>query len=280
MRRAAPSSIGVTAAFGRTVRQRIGLNSGEALIGNIGSRRRFNYTVMGDMVNLASRLEGANKFYGTTVIASEATVELTGRAFVWRELDAIRVKGRSQPVRISSRSAQPARSRRTSRPARRPMARAWPAIVRAISPQRPSNSPGLQATIRRRRVSWSGPGSSRNSRPARTGSRSTPRRRNSAPTHHHLRRVGKGAHHRAHTGRIVTAPLPTLRLKLTPEIRARRTRRGGRPRRSARARRASTSLLCGAGLPPAGSGMKWPTSRGLSGSATSMMRSPPPNHTA
>ena len=90
----------MNAAFGRTVRQRIGLNSGEALIGNIGSRRRFNYTVMGDMVNLASRLEGTNKFYGTTVIASEATVELTGRAFVWRELDAIRVKGRSQPVRI------------------------------------------------------------------------------------------------------------------------------------------------------------------------------------
>jgi class 3 adenylate cyclase len=90
----------VNAAFGRAVRQRIGLNSGEALIGNIGSRRRFNYTVMGDMVNLASRLEGTNKFYGTTVIASEATVELTGREFAWRELDAIRVKGRTQPVRI------------------------------------------------------------------------------------------------------------------------------------------------------------------------------------
>jgi hypothetical protein len=78
----------------------MGLNSGEALVGNIGSRRRFNYTVMGDMVNLASRLEGTNKFYGTTVIASEATVALTGREFAWRELDAIRVKGRTQPVRI------------------------------------------------------------------------------------------------------------------------------------------------------------------------------------
>jgi hypothetical protein len=55
---------------------------------------------MGDVVNLASRLEGSNKRYGTTVIASEATVTLTGRTFVWRELDAIRVKGRRQAVRI------------------------------------------------------------------------------------------------------------------------------------------------------------------------------------
>ncbi|TMJ91475.1 MAG: CHASE2 domain-containing protein [Alphaproteobacteria bacterium] len=90
----------VTAAFGATVPQRIGLNSGAALVGNIGSRRRFNYTVMGDVVNLASRLEGANKLYGTTVLASQATVALTGNALVWRELDAIRVKGRTEAVRV------------------------------------------------------------------------------------------------------------------------------------------------------------------------------------
>jgi adenylate cyclase len=90
-----------SAAFqGYQVAHRMGLNSGPALVGNIGSRRRFNYSVMSDAVNVASRLEGANKFYGTTIAASEMTVALTGSAFAWRELDAIRVKGRSTPVRF------------------------------------------------------------------------------------------------------------------------------------------------------------------------------------
>jgi class 3 adenylate cyclase len=90
-----------SAAFrGYKVAHRMGLNSGAALVGNIGSRRRFNYSVMSDAVNVASRLEGANKYYGTTIAASETTVALTGSAFVWRELDAIRVKGRSAPVKF------------------------------------------------------------------------------------------------------------------------------------------------------------------------------------
>jgi class 3 adenylate cyclase/CHASE2 domain-containing sensor protein len=89
-----------TAFQGQRLSHRIGLNSGEALVGNIGSRRRFNYTVMSDAVNLASRLEGANKYFATSVLASEMTVTLTADQFVWRELDAVRVLGRAHPVRI------------------------------------------------------------------------------------------------------------------------------------------------------------------------------------
>lgn len=89
------------AAFaGRGLSHRIGLNSGDAVVGNIGSRRRFNYTVMSDTVNVASRLEGANKYYGTAIMASEATAAQTGDSFAWRELDAIRVMGRGEAIKV------------------------------------------------------------------------------------------------------------------------------------------------------------------------------------
>ena len=92
------AELGVFAGF--EIKQRVGLNSGDTLVGNIGSRRRFNYTVMGDTVNLAARLESANKYYGTSIMASAATVALAGNAIAWRELDTIMVVGRVTPTRI------------------------------------------------------------------------------------------------------------------------------------------------------------------------------------
>ena len=78
----------------------IGLNSGPAVAGNMGSSHRMEYTVMGDTINLGSRLEGTNKFYGTKIIISEYTYATCGDRIVARELDLIKVKGKTEPVRI------------------------------------------------------------------------------------------------------------------------------------------------------------------------------------
>jgi adenylate cyclase len=79
----------------------IGLNSGVASVGNMGSVLRYGYTALGDTVNLSSRLEGLNKDYGTHIIVNETTYAATQEAnFVYRELDLIRVKGKTQPVMI------------------------------------------------------------------------------------------------------------------------------------------------------------------------------------
>jgi len=79
----------------------IGLNSGVASVGNMGSALRYGYTALGDTVNLSSRLEGLNKDYGTHIIVNETTYAATRDAkFVHRELDLIRVKGKTHPVMI------------------------------------------------------------------------------------------------------------------------------------------------------------------------------------
>ncbi|MBI4517219.1 MAG: adenylate/guanylate cyclase domain-containing protein [Deltaproteobacteria bacterium] len=77
----------------------VGINSGPMVVGNMGSRRRLSYTVIGDNVNLGARLEGLNKLYGSHIVASESTIAASG-GLVVRELDLVRVKGKLQGVRI------------------------------------------------------------------------------------------------------------------------------------------------------------------------------------
>jgi len=85
---------------GKDMHARIGMHTGVVIVGNMGSRQRFDYTVLGDAANLASRLEGANKAFGSHLMISKVTREQAGDGFDFRPLGPIRVVGRKEPVEV------------------------------------------------------------------------------------------------------------------------------------------------------------------------------------
>lgn len=86
--------------FGKELRMRVGINTGPAVVGNLGSYTRFDYTIVGDAVNLAARLEGVNKQFGTYTMISETTQRELNDAFPVRELGRLIVVGRTEPVTV------------------------------------------------------------------------------------------------------------------------------------------------------------------------------------
>jgi adenylate cyclase len=96
--------------FGLHVAIGVGVNTGDMVVGNMGSAERFDYTVAGDSVNLASRLEGLSKVYGVFCLVGDATRRAAGDGFHFRELDLVQVKGKHEAVPVHELLSGPGRT--------------------------------------------------------------------------------------------------------------------------------------------------------------------------
>ena len=85
---------------GAQLKMRVGINRGMCIVGNMGGNNRFDYTAMGDAINLAARLEGVNKVYGTKILASESVVATISSPIRFREVDTVRVKGKQIGITV------------------------------------------------------------------------------------------------------------------------------------------------------------------------------------